>query len=532
MPQAKSKLSNDALLVKALKHVSNGVVITDLRQKDNPIIYVNDAFTKITGYSREEVLGKNCRFLQGKDTDEEELNKVRYALRNKTKVFAVLKNYRKDKVHFWNELYISPIRDASGAARYFVGIQNDITERIKAQEELQNYKRYLEKLVDERTKELTNSNRELRDEIEQRRKAQEKISSLYKEISTSARRLQIKLANVEKSRVNLTANEKQGLLLLVDNGAINMSKISKRSGIPSSTLNTQKNRFQEEGYINRCVFPRLDALGFEIITTIIYEGPEKEIPKDGHKATHIFLERHSNFFYVRHSERGGIIFCITENWASFKHLQENLERATIISSSNFRHYRIVHFPIARSRLVNYFNYAGVIQNFFGTSQPVNSGIEKRIARRKLRINEKKVLIGLVQYPDYTLNKLSTRLELSKPTISKIRESLTHNGYVKPVFKPNLGKIGGQLLLLSHYSFNTNNSLDINFKPSNEFLSVLTTTDYFSLSAFSGYQSLQDHIDKCVVCAEREIKDDPLHIILPMNSVSYKKNDFSSILKKI
>lgn len=115
---------------------SCGIILSDAGKPDLPIVYCNPAFEKITGYSRQEVVGRNCRFLQGADTDPQVVEQIRQALRTQQEVKVVLKNYRKDGTPFWNELAISPIRDAKGRVIYFVGVQTDITSRKQAQEEL------------------------------------------------------------------------------------------------------------------------------------------------------------------------------------------------------------------------------------------------------------------------------------------------------------------------------------------------------------------------------------------------------------
>ncbi|MGB3635428.1 MAG: SpoIIE family protein phosphatase [Rubrobacteraceae bacterium] len=123
-----------SLLERALEASSNGIVITDPEKPDNPIIYVNSAFEKITGYPPEEVLGYNCRFLQGKNGTQPELDEVRTAIRERRDCRVVLQNYRKDGTLFWNELYVSPVFDAEGCLTNFIGIQNDITERYSLQD--------------------------------------------------------------------------------------------------------------------------------------------------------------------------------------------------------------------------------------------------------------------------------------------------------------------------------------------------------------------------------------------------------------
>jgi len=124
------------LLKRSLEASYNGVIITDAQEFDHPIIYVNPAFERITGYSREEALGRNCRFLQAGDTEQPPIEIIRDNLARASEVHVVLRNYRKDGSPFWNDLYISPVLDEFGQVTHFVGVQNDITEEKRFQAEL------------------------------------------------------------------------------------------------------------------------------------------------------------------------------------------------------------------------------------------------------------------------------------------------------------------------------------------------------------------------------------------------------------
>jgi PAS domain S-box-containing protein len=110
----------------ALKQITQGVLITS---HDQNILWVNDAFTSITGYSQAEILGQNCRFIQGPLTDPQVLSNIRQSLKNNTPFFGEILNYRKDGTMFWNELTISPVFDAQGQVTNFVSSSRDITER-------------------------------------------------------------------------------------------------------------------------------------------------------------------------------------------------------------------------------------------------------------------------------------------------------------------------------------------------------------------------------------------------------------------
>jgi two-component system, cell cycle sensor histidine kinase and response regulator CckA len=112
---------------RAIESLVQGLCITDPGQPDNPIIYVNDSFLRTTGYAREEVLGRNCRFLQGPKTAPEAVERIRWALQQRKACLVELLNYRKDGTSFWNGLSISPLCDPRGRLTHFVGVLTDIS---------------------------------------------------------------------------------------------------------------------------------------------------------------------------------------------------------------------------------------------------------------------------------------------------------------------------------------------------------------------------------------------------------------------
>jgi len=114
----------------------NGICITDATGPDNPILYVNPAFERLSGYSAAEVVGRNCRFLQGPDRDQDAVATIRAAVRAGAPCQVVLRNYHKDGALFWNELYLSPVHDAAGDLIAFIGVQNDITARTALERQI------------------------------------------------------------------------------------------------------------------------------------------------------------------------------------------------------------------------------------------------------------------------------------------------------------------------------------------------------------------------------------------------------------
>lgn len=143
------KQAEEALRLRdrAIAASSNGIVITDPNQPDDPIIYVNPAFASMTGYSAQETLGSNCRFLQGTEREQPALEELRAALREGRRCKVVLRNYKKDGTPFWNELSISPVHDKEGKLVNFIGVQEDITRRKNAEEEIRKSEERFRSLV-------------------------------------------------------------------------------------------------------------------------------------------------------------------------------------------------------------------------------------------------------------------------------------------------------------------------------------------------------------------------------------------------
>jgi PAS domain S-box-containing protein len=125
---ADDELPGQTIRYSAMQEAPIGISISDPSQPDNPLIYVNDGFVKTTGYPRDEVLGRNCRFLQGEKTRPEPVDRIRAAIDAEEPVTAELRNYRKDGSMFWNRVSIVPVTSESGELSHFVGFQQDITD--------------------------------------------------------------------------------------------------------------------------------------------------------------------------------------------------------------------------------------------------------------------------------------------------------------------------------------------------------------------------------------------------------------------
>ena len=185
------------LLKRSVEAANNSIVLTDPNQPDNPIIYVNQGFKELTGYSESEILGHNCRFLQrspggGRDEEQPAVRTLSRAVENGENCRVVLRNYRKDGEMFWNELYITPVYDEDDRLVNFIGVQNDITERVRLNETM-------ERRVQERTRELEHKTRELEQQRNELERAKE-------EAEAASRAKSVFLANMSHEiRTPLTA---------------------------------------------------------------------------------------------------------------------------------------------------------------------------------------------------------------------------------------------------------------------------------------------------------------------------------------
>ena len=133
-----------ALKDRALDVSAEGITIADARRPDRPLIYANEGFGRMTGYPVAEVMGRNCRFLQGPGTDSASAAEIRAALAESRECVVEILNYRKDGTAFWNRLSITPVRDPSGEVTHFIGIQSDVTARRQAEDGLRAAKEALE----------------------------------------------------------------------------------------------------------------------------------------------------------------------------------------------------------------------------------------------------------------------------------------------------------------------------------------------------------------------------------------------------
>ncbi|MBV5302158.1 MAG: hypothetical protein RL674_409 [Pseudomonadota bacterium] len=124
------------LLTTILDECVNGVILSDPDLPDSPIVYANKAFETLTGYSQEETIGFNCRFLQANDQNQEASKQISEAMKKQESIEVTIRNYKKDGTLFYNRLKITPLLDKKGRIIYYLGVQYDMTEQVEANNEI------------------------------------------------------------------------------------------------------------------------------------------------------------------------------------------------------------------------------------------------------------------------------------------------------------------------------------------------------------------------------------------------------------
>jgi PAS domain S-box-containing protein len=130
------KLRN-ALLLQLVENAQEGIVVAEKEGDDTILIYVNPAFEALTGYTPDEILYRDCRFLQGEETQQPAVKEIRNAINSSKPVRTILKNFRKDGSVFWNELSVTPFYDEVDEVTYYIGIQKDVTAEVELSQKLE-----------------------------------------------------------------------------------------------------------------------------------------------------------------------------------------------------------------------------------------------------------------------------------------------------------------------------------------------------------------------------------------------------------
>ena len=137
---------NAKLLQLVVEASNDGIVVAEQEGDDNILIYANQAFERLTGYSVDDILYQDCRFLQGEERDQFGLQAIREAVRSRQPCRQIIRNYRKDGSAFWNELSITPVFNESDQLTYFIGIQKDVSDAVEARQRVRELEAELAEL--------------------------------------------------------------------------------------------------------------------------------------------------------------------------------------------------------------------------------------------------------------------------------------------------------------------------------------------------------------------------------------------------
>ncbi len=152
-PETRFVGSSGVMFEQAMAQTRMAICLSDPQLPDTPIVFANKAFRNLTGYDEHEIIGRNCRFLQGPDTDPKQVKKMREAISNEDVVVVELLNYRKDGSSFWNALHLGPIYDDTGNLKYFFGSQWDVSD-VRASRAEEHYAREMARELSHRMKNM------------------------------------------------------------------------------------------------------------------------------------------------------------------------------------------------------------------------------------------------------------------------------------------------------------------------------------------------------------------------------------------
>ena len=275
---------------------------------------------------------------------------------------------------------------------------HDITERKKYEKNLKDSQKIIEDEVKKKTKELQKANIK---------------------IIEYAKKLDLKIKRIEKKRVPLTDKEKLGFYGLVKFPDCSNKKIGDKIGLGETTVNAIRKRLIKEGYFKPIFIPRFDMLGCNLLSIAYTKLKSQDcfLPADCNHTLPI-----PEIILSISSEKERISINMSKSWNDFNNIQE------LIEEQNMRYdkssYELFHFSADASSLINYFSFASIIKNRFDLKIEEHPDKESEHHDVKLTKNEKKIIIGLVDYPEMTIRQLSGKLDLSVPTVTRMTYSPT------------------------------------------------------------------------------------------------------------
>jgi PAS domain S-box-containing protein len=454
----------------------------------------NKSAETITGYKAREVIGLPIIDLYP-EWEKKKALKIWKTLQKK----GVVKNIetqimRKDKKIIDINLSVSLVRDSKGKVIGSVGISRDMTEIKK---------------------------------IKREKKGLEEEVSRF------------------KRQIFLTEKEKLVLYGLTRYPNLTDQKIAKKFSLKRSTFTGIKNKLLREKFYKKFVIPNFQAIGAELLTfaygnfnpTLSFEDRNKKgMPKVSLYIPEIIFVNSTDLEYA--------LITISKNFTEFKKaegiLRGKYEEANVIKTLNY-----AHFPFEISQLYNFFDFSRLLRKTFSLADIKDEGsIEgrwKTPKKKTLRENEKKVLYGLVKYPELSDFEISKKLNLSKVTVHNIKNKLRSEGFLHEIIVPNIKKLGFSLLVSNHFRFGVDvrkKEVDTLIrslkKEPSSILMVYGNRECILLCAFKEYSEYKQMSNKYAQIFEKTkvLVNAPSKLLISLQDRKFEKFEFSPLVKKI
>ncbi|MFC1705139.1 hypothetical protein ACFLZ6_02330, partial [Nanoarchaeota archaeon] len=240
-------------------------------------------------------------------------------------------------------------------------------------------------------------------------------------------------------------------------------------------------------------------------------------------------------FYFVSSGKEAFDLNMYPSWSAYKDIQDKLEASIQERGIKLKIYERVLFPLDKSKFCSYFNLSGILKDRFGLDIEDAEENEPEHEKNQLSMTEKRVIYGLIKYPELTVAKLSKNINVSVPTICKVRKEMLANGLLKIINFPDFTKIGMELLVLNHSKFSPgvmqkSSKKQDNLNP-NSFFTITSNTDCVNISVYEDYTQAKENMEKYGLHNAKEGKDTH-NLIVPIEKVRFPKLDFVPLIKKM
>lgn len=491
-------------------------IITDKEGKpiDYEYLEINHMFEKFLGLKKEQIIGKRVtEIISGIEKDAADWIGRFGVVALTGKPFRI--EEFSDVLNRW--YLISAYSPRKG---YFVAVFDDITDRKKYELALKDSKNLIEEEVKKKTKELKNAHGKIQEYV---------------------KKLDLKLKRIDKKRVPLTNKEKLAFYGLVRYPNMTSKEIGGKIGLQEATVNSIKNRLKKEHYFRKMYLPRYDLIGSIFLSLDSFEGDMKAMGSEAisDKAKKSIWDKVISIpelIYAVSSEKEAFSFSVFSSWQTYRDIQDFFDDEYHKKGIKFNLYDNILFSLDKTTFFHYFNFASLIRKQFEIDI-IEEEISKPVpySTYKLNLTGKKLIYGLMRYPEFTVANLSKKIGLSVPTICKLKRDFLEKGIIKVVNFPDFSNIGMDLIVLVYGK--QNEILDYKTKKTdcinpNIFFSLQAGKDCATLAVYKNYADAQKGINNCPICSDRKAVDNFKSVIIPLETINYSKLDFASMVKKL